>query len=78
MSLHEVPLPDEPVYHVRAVLDAPGRVRFTEPRGVTPLARPWPEVIATIPRRVDMVPGPVDLVCALELAGREEAGRPAA
>ncbi len=72
MSLHEVPLPDEPVYRVRAVLDAPGRVRFTEPRGVTPLARPWPEVIATIPRRVDMVSGPVDLVCALELAGEKK------
>jgi hypothetical protein len=76
VSLHEVPLPDEPVYRVRAVLDAPGRVRFTEPRGVTPLARTWSEVIAAIPRRVDLRTGPVDLVCALELAGdREQVSR---
>jgi len=76
VSLHEMPLPGEPVYRVRAVLDAPGRVRFTEPRGVTPLARPWSEVIAAIPRRVDVRPGPVDLVCALELGGdREQVNR---
>lgn len=69
VSLHEVSLPGEPVYRVKAVLDGPGRVRFTEPGVVTPLARPWSEVIAAIPRRVDVRPGPVDLVCALELAG---------
>jgi hypothetical protein len=72
VSLHEVPLPDQPEYRVRAVLEAPGRVRFTEPRGVTPLTRPWTEVIAAIPHRVDVVPGPVDLVCALELAGEKK------
>jgi hypothetical protein len=69
VSLHELPPADEPVYRVRAVLDGPGRVRFTEPRGVTLLGRPWPEMSAAIPRRVDVRPGPVDLVCALELAG---------
>ena len=72
VSLHEIPLPGEPVFRVRAVLDAPGRIRFTEPGGVISLARPWPEVVAAIPRRVDVLPGPVDLVCALELAGSKE------
>ena len=70
VSLHEVPLPDEPVYHVRAVLDAPGRVRFTEPRGVTPLSRPWPEVIATIPRRVDWSPARSTWSARLSSPGR--------
>jgi hypothetical protein len=69
LSLHEMPPLDEPVYRVRAVLEAPGRVRFTEPAGITPLGRSWPETAAAIPRRVDVLPGPVDLVCALELAG---------
>lgn len=69
VSLHSVPLPDERVYSVRAVLDAPGQVRFTEPRGTTRLSRPWREVLAGIPDRVDVRDGPVDLVCALELGG---------
>lgn len=69
VSLHEMTLPDEPVYRVRAVLDGPGRVRFTEPRGSTPLRRPWAEVMAAVPGRVDVQAGQVDLVCALELSG---------
>ena len=69
VALHEMPVPDEPVYRVRAVLDAPGRVRFTEPHGVIPLARPWPEVVAEIPRRVDVRAGPVDLVARLSSPG---------
>src|SRR5260370_1388130 len=64
-----MPVPDEPVYEVRAVLDAPGQVRFTKPHGVTRLSRPWQEVLAGIPDRVDVQAGPVDLVCALELGG---------
>jgi hypothetical protein len=69
LSLHSVPLPDQPVYQVCAVLEAPGRVRFTAPRGVTPLSRPWQDVLAAIPDRVEVQDGPVDLVCAMELAG---------
>lgn len=71
LSMFEVQPPDQPVYRVRAVLEAPGRVRFIEPPGVTPLSRSWPETAAAIPRRVDLVPGPVNLVCALELAGEK-------
>jgi hypothetical protein len=73
VSLHSVPLPDEAVYSVRAVLDAPGQVRITEPRGSTRLTRPWREVLAGIPDRVDVRDGPVDLVCALELGGSKAA-----
>jgi hypothetical protein len=69
LSLHSMPVPDQPVYQVRAVLDAPGRIRFTEPAGVTPLSRSWQDVLAALPDRLDLQDGPVDLVCALELAG---------
>lgn len=69
LSLHSVPLPDQSGYQVRAVLDAPGRVRFIEPAGVTRLTQPWPDVLAALPDRVDVQEGPVDLLCALELAG---------
>jgi hypothetical protein len=69
LSLHSVPLPDQPAYRVRAVLEAPGRIRFIDPAGVTQLSRPWQDVLAALPDRVDVQDGPVDLVCALELAG---------
>lgn len=72
VSLYSVPAGVEPAYQVRAVLDAPGRVRFTAPDGVVPDTRAWADVLAAIPRRVDMAPGPVDLVCAMELAGTKE------
>lgn len=69
ISTHVLPRPDDPAYELRAVLDAPGLIRFTEPHGVTDAARPWPEVLAAMPGRVDVRPGPVDLLCAIELAG---------
>jgi hypothetical protein len=72
MSMYSVTPGDRLTYQVRAVLDAPGRVRFTTPEGVVPDARAWADVLATIPRRVDMAPAPVDLVCAMELAGTKE------
>lgn len=72
VSLYSVPPGAEPAYQVRAVLDGPGRVRFTAPDGVAPDTRAWADVLAAIPPRVDMVPGPVDLVCAMELAGSKE------
>ena len=69
LSMYEMQPADQQVYRVRAVLEAPGQVRFTEPVGITPLSRSWSETAAAIPRRVDMLVGPVNLVCALELAG---------
>jgi hypothetical protein len=76
VSMYSVPPGDGLTYQVRAILDAPGRVRFIAPDGVVPDSRAWADVLATIPRRVDMPPGPVDLVCAMELAGtKEQVGR---
>ena len=72
MSVYSVPPTAGLTYQVRAILDAPGRVRFTEPRGISPDARAWSDVLATIPLHVDMPPGPVDLVCAMELSGPKE------
>lgn len=69
ISAHVLPHPDDPAYELRAVLDAPGRIRFTQPRDVTEATRPWADVLAGVPGRVDVRPGPVDLVCAIELAG---------
>ncbi len=64
-----VPLPKERQYRVTITLDGPGRLRFTEPPGVTPDARPWDQTLASVPARVSVPSGPLDLVCAIELGG---------
>jgi hypothetical protein len=69
VAVHTVPQPERPVYRVSAVLDAAGRVRFTEPRGVTEDTRAWSDVWAEVPGQVDVRPVAVDLVCGVELAG---------
>lgn len=69
ISAHILPRPVDPAYQLRAVLDAPGRIRFTEPCGITAAAQPWTDILAAVPQKVDVRPGPVDLVCAIELAG---------
>jgi hypothetical protein len=71
VALHSVPQPDRPVYQVSARLDASGRVRFTAPPGVTEDSRSWADVRAGMPRRTDVRPTAVDLVCAVELAGQQ-------
>lgn len=70
VAVHTVPQPEQPRYRVSAVLDPAGRVRFTEPRGVTEDGRPWADVWAAVPRQVDVRPAAVDLVCAVELGGK--------
>lgn len=72
LPLSRVPQPRESAYRIRAVLDGPGRVRFIEPAGVVADPRPWPEVRAGLPHRVDVLLGPIDLVCAVELSGTRE------
>lgn len=69
ISTHMLPQPDEPHYQVRAVLDAPGRIRFTEPRGITADTGGQADPLAALPGNVGVRPGAVDLVCAIELAG---------
>lgn len=68
VSVHTVPQP-APLYQVSAVLDPSGQVRFTVPYGVQAESRSWPEVRAGMPGAVDVRPGAVDLVCAIDLAG---------
>jgi hypothetical protein len=72
VSVYSVPQPEQPTYRVSAVLEAAGRIRFTQPRGITPDERPWPDLLAAMPKQVDVRPGPLDLVCAIELAGSKE------
>jgi hypothetical protein len=69
VALHSVPVPKSAVYQVSAVLEGPGRIRFTEPNGITDQGGSWDDVATAMPREVDVRPGPVDLVCAIELAG---------
>jgi hypothetical protein len=64
-----VPLPAVPLYRIRILLEGPGRVRIIEPPGAVPLTRPWAEILNAVPPRVQAAPEPVDLVCAIELAG---------
>jgi hypothetical protein len=64
--------PATPAFRLCAVLDGPGRVRITDPPGITPHPRTWQEVRAQIPRQVDTGLGPTDLICAIEMAGPQE------
>ena len=72
LSLLSVPQPRAAAYHLRAMLDGPGRVRLTQPAGQQPESRSWPEILAGLPSRVDVLLCPVDLVCAMELSGPRE------
>lgn len=69
-ALYSVPLPPGPRFRVRAVIDGPGRLRITEPRGAVPHQRTWAEVRDQLPGRVALpVLDRVDLVCAVDMAG---------
>ncbi|MEV1168225.1 hypothetical protein [Nonomuraea sp. NPDC049784] len=71
VSVDHAPLP--PGRHVlRAVLERPGVVRFPEVPGLQPDTRPWAEVMAVLPDRLEPAPRPAHLVCAIETAGTME------
>jgi hypothetical protein len=72
ISLLSVPQPRLTGYRVRAKLEGPGRIRFTEPSDVIPEPRPWSELMTGLPTRVEVQLGPIDLVCAMELAGERD------
>lgn len=59
-------------YRLKAVLDGPGKVRMLAPPDARPDTKAWPEILTQLPQRVDVVLGPIDLVCAIELAGEPE------
>lgn len=59
-------------YRITARLARPGVVRFDGlPVALQPERRSWPEVIATIPERVEVVP-PAHLIIAIETLGSPE------
>lgn len=74
-ALYSVPLPAGSAALLRAVLDGPGRVRIVEPAGAVPYPGTWAQVRRQIPDRVITAAAPVDLVCAIDLAGTRDAVR---
>jgi hypothetical protein len=60
------------LHRVRAVLDGPGRVRFSEPAGMAPDRRRWADLVAAVPARLAPPVAALDLVCAVELGGARD------
>ena len=60
---------------LRAVLDGPGRVRIVEPADARSSLGTWEQVRRQIPDRVSTAVAPVDLICAIDLAGTVDAVR---
>lgn len=76
LALYSVPAPPGLTARLRAVLDGPGRVRIVEPPGAVPHRGTWAQVRGRIPRRVSTAAAaPVDLVCAIDLAGPRDTVR---
>jgi hypothetical protein len=75
LALYSVPAPPGLTAQLRAVLDGPGRVRIVEPPGAAPHRGTWAQVRDRIPRRVRTAAAPVDLVCAIDLAGSRDTVR---
>jgi hypothetical protein len=75
LALYSVPMPPGPAAQLRAVLDGPGRVRIVEPTGAVPHPDTWAQVRGQIPNRVTTAAAPVDLVCAIDLAGTRDTVR---
>jgi len=69
IALFSVPLPPGQAFDLRVILDGPGRVRIVSPTGAEAYPGTWAQVRSEIPDRVDVTPGPADLVCAVDLAG---------
>ena len=72
LALYSVPWPAGTTTRLRVILDGPGRVRITEPAGAVPHPDTWAQVRDRIPRRVSTAAAPVNLVCAIDLAGSLE------
>jgi len=69
VAMYQVPVPAGADCTLRIVLDGPGRVRVAEPPGAVRHPDTWDQVNRTIPQKVVTVTAPVDLVCAVDLAG---------
>lgn len=75
LALYSVSWPPGPAARLRAILDGPGRVRIAEPPGAVPHPGSWAQVRGQIPSQLATAAGPVDLVCAIDLAGSRDAVR---
>jgi hypothetical protein len=72
LALWEARLPAGTGGQVQVALIGPGRVQVTAPLGAREqqdATRRWTEVRSRVPSRVDVTTTPVDLVCAVHLAG---------
>ena len=69
LALYSVPWPAGTTTRLRVILDGPGRVRIVEPTGAIPHPDTWARVRGQIPRRVSTAAAPVNMVCAIDLAG---------
>ena len=69
LVLYSLPLPHGQVFDLHVTLEAPGRVRIDSPPGAREYAGTWAQIRGDIPDRVDIRPGPANLVCAVDLAG---------
>ena len=75
LALYSAPRTAGTAVRLRAVLDGPGRVRIVEPAGTVPRPGTWAQVRGKIPGQVSTVVAPVDLVCAIDLAGTRDTVR---
>jgi hypothetical protein len=69
LVMYQVPIPagSDPKY--RMVLNGPGQVTIAEPPRARPHPDTWKQVFSRIPARVATASSPVDLVCAIDMAG---------
>jgi len=74
LALFQVRPPAGP-FSLHAVLAGPGRVEILAPEGATEYPGTWDVVRGEVPARVGTAPGPVDLVCAIDLSGPTEAAQ---
>ncbi|MFC4586680.1 hypothetical protein [Sphaerisporangium corydalis] len=70
VSVHAVKLPPGR-YEVTAMLERPGRVRFSGLPSLTREDRSWTELVSSVPARLGPPSGPAHLICAVETTGPE-------
>jgi hypothetical protein len=67
--------PPDGSFSLRAVLQGPGRVKILEPGHAKEYPGTWDTVRGEVPSRTDTAPGPLDLVCAIDLSGSRDVVR---
>jgi hypothetical protein len=75
LALYQAQSPAGSAFELRAVLDGPGRVRILQPENPVEYPGDWAEARGEVPPRVETVPRPADLICAVDLSGPRKAMR---